>query len=142
MPRVPLDKEQKRRRREWLIILVTILFIIVLTMIESRIAHFESIIPVSNDIIIFGLINVNIILIILLIFLIVRNIVKLIYERRHGILGSKLRTKLVAAFVSLSLIPTIVLFVVAINFLAYSIDNWFSIKVGGALGLSLDVARS
>ena len=142
MPRVPLDKEQKRRRREWLIILVTILFIIVLTMIESRIAHFESIVPISNDIIIFGLINVNIILIILLIFLIVRNIVKLIYERKHGILGSKLRTKLVAAFVSLSLIPTIVLFVVAINFLAYSIDNWFSIKVGGALGLSLDVARS
>lgn len=135
-------QEMKRRRRERLIILITILFIIVLTIIENRIANFEDLVPISNDILIFGLINVNIILIILLIFLIVRNIVKLIYERRHGVLGSKLRTKLVAAFVSLSLIPTIVLFAVAINFLSYSIDNWFNIKVGGALGLSLDVARA
>lgn len=136
------DKEQKRRRRERIIILITILVIVVLTLVENHVAKLSSLIPISNDILIFGLININIILIILLIFLIVRNIVKLIFERRHGIIGSKLRTKLVAAFVSLSLIPTIVLFVVAINFLSYSIDNWFNIRVGGALNLSLDVARS
>ncbi len=137
-----IDKEQRRRRRERIIIAITILVIIFLTTLESHVVKLDSLIPVSNDILIFGLININIILIILLIFLIVRNVVKLIYERRHGILGSKLRTKLVAAFVSLSLIPTAVLFLVSINFLSYSIDNWFNIKVGGALGLSLDVARS
>lgn len=136
------EKEQKRRRRERIIILVTILVIVILTVVENHVAKLSNLIPISNDALIFGLINVNIILIILLLFLIIRNIVKLIFERRHGILGSKLRTKLVAAFVSLSLIPTIVLFVVAINFLSYSIDNWFNIKVGGALNLSLDVARS
>jgi len=136
------DKEQKRRRRELVIIFITILVIVILTIVENHVAKLSNLIPVSNDALIFGLINVNIILIILLLFLIIRNMVKLIFERKHGIMGSKLRTKLVAAFVSLSLIPTIVLFVVAINFLSYSIDNWFSIKVGGALNLSLDVART
>lgn len=135
-------REQRRRRRERILILVTFFVIIVLTYIEIRLSSVESLIPFSHNVLIFGLININIILILLLIFLIIRNVVKLIYERRHGILGSKLRTKLVAAFVSLSLVPTIVLFIVSVNFLSYSIDHWFDIKVGGALNMSLEVAQA
>ncbi len=135
-------KEQRRRRRERILIIVTFFFIVALTYIESRLSSVESLIPFSHNVLIFGLININIILILLLIFLIVRNVVKLVYERRHGILGSKLRTKLVAAFVSLSLIPTVALFLVSVNFLSYSIDHWFDIKVGGALNMSLEVAQA
>jgi two-component system nitrogen regulation sensor histidine kinase NtrY len=135
-------KEQRRRRRERILILVTFFVIVALTYIESRLSSVESLIPFSHNVLIFGLININIILILLLIFLIVRNVVKLVYERRHGILGSKLRTKLVAAFVSLSLIPTVALFLVSVNFLSYSIDHWFDIKVGGALNMSLEVAQA
>ncbi|HOX93851.1 MAG TPA: ATP-binding protein, partial [Syntrophales bacterium] len=116
--------------------------IVVLTFIMSHLSSRETVIPRFQDVLIFGLININIILVALLIFLIVRNVVKLVYERRHGILGAKLRTKLVAAFVGLTLVPTIVLFVVAINFLTASIDNWFDIKVGSALNLSLDLTQN
>jgi two-component system nitrogen regulation sensor histidine kinase NtrY len=136
------SREESRRRRERKIILVTMVVIVVLTFIMSHLSSRETIIPRFQDVLIFGMININIILIVLLIFLIVRNVVKLVYERRHGILGAKLRTKLVAAFVGLTLVPTIVLFVVAINFLSASIDNWFDIKVGSALNLSLDVAQN
>ena len=135
-------KEQHKRRRELLFIVLTIAFIILLTYIESHLAAIESLLPFSNEVLIFGLININLILILLLIFLIVRNLVKLIFERRRGILGSKLRTKLVAAFVSLSLIPTAVLFLVAIKFLSSSIDQWFDIKTGTALTSSLEVAQN
>ena len=136
------SREARRRRRERKIILVTIVVIVVLTFIMSHLSSRETIIPRFQDVLIFGLININISLVVLLIFLIVRNVVKLVYERRHGILGAKLRTKLVAAFVGLTLVPTTVLFVVAINFLSASIDNWFDIKVGSALNLSLDVAQN
>jgi two-component system nitrogen regulation sensor histidine kinase NtrY len=68
-------------------------------------------------------------------------VVKLIFERRHGVIGSKLRTKLVAAFVGLSLIPTVVLFIVSINFLSYSIDTWFSMKIGDALNQTIELAQ-
>jgi two-component system nitrogen regulation sensor histidine kinase NtrY len=140
---VKLDvQETKRRKRERIIILVTVFLIAVMTYLETSIFRGEAaLLPVSGNALIFGLINVNIILIILLIFLIVRNLVKLIYERRHGIVGSKLRTRLVAAFVSLSLIPTVLLFLVSINFLSYSIDNWFSIRIGDALNRTLEVAQ-
>jgi len=140
---VKLDaRETKRRKRERIIILVTVLLIALMTYLETSIFRGELVpLPVSGNTLIFGLINVNIILIILLIFLIVRNLVKLIYERRHGIVGSKLRTRLVAAFVSLSLIPTVLLFLVSISFLSYSIDNWFSIRIGDALNRTLEVAQ-
>jgi len=140
---VKLDvQEAKRRKRERIIILVTVFLIALMTYLESRVFRGEAVVlPVSGNALIFGLINVNIILIILLIFLIVRNLVKLIYERRHGIVGSRLRTRLVAAFVSLTLIPTVLLFLVSINFLSYSIDNWFSIRIGDALNRTLEVAQ-
>ena len=134
--------ESRRRKRERIIILITIVVIILLTYLERHLSHIEELVPLSGEVLIFGLTNINIILIILLIFLIVRNAVKLIFERRRGILGSKLRTKLVAAFVSLSLIPTIVLFLVAIQFLSYSIDNWFNIKMSSTLTQSLEVAQT
>ena len=134
-------QELKRRKRERIIILVTIVVIFILTFLESHLFQRESIIPVSHNVLVFGLININIILILLLIFLIVRNVVKLIFERRHGVLGSKLRTKLVAAFVSLSLIPTVILFLVSVNFLSYSIENWFNMAIGDALNKTVELAQ-
>jgi two-component system nitrogen regulation sensor histidine kinase NtrY len=141
--RVELDiQEVKRRKRERIIIVMTVILIAIVTYLESRVFRGEMVtLPLSNDALIFGLININIILIILLLFLILRNLVKLIYERRRGVAGSRLRTRLVTAFVGLSLIPTVLLFLVSINFLSYSIDNWFSIRIGDALNRTLEVAQ-
>ena len=121
------DKELRRRRRERIIMVVVGLLAIAFTLIASQYSQKDTL-PISTNILVYGLTSINVILIIFLIFLIVRNVVKLFYERRRGIIGSKLRTKLVAAFVSLSLVPTILLFIFALNFLTYSIDFWFSIK--------------
>ena len=133
--------ELRRRKRERIIIVITVFVILVLSFLEYQLFRTETILPASNNVLIYGLININVILIILLIFLIIRNVVKLIFERRHGVIGSKLRTKLVAAFVGMSLIPTALLFLVSINFLSYSIDNWFSMRIGDALNKTVEVAQ-
>ena len=134
-------RETKRRKRERIIMIATIAVIAMLSLLEGYLYRKEAALPLSSNVLIFGLININTILIIFLLFLIIRNVVKLIFERRHGIIGSKLRTKLVAAFVGLSLIPTLVLFIVAINFLSYSIDNWFNLKIGDALNKTIEIAQ-
>ncbi|MDO8785219.1 MAG: ATP-binding protein [Syntrophales bacterium] len=137
-----IGAEEARKRRRERIIIVFIFFVVVLaTFLESYLFRRRDILTSPDNVFIFGLININIILIIFLVFLIVRNVVKLVYERRHGIIGSKLRTKLVAAFVSLSLIPTFLLFLIATNFLSSSINNWFNIKVGDTLNKTLEVAQ-
>ncbi|MGA2780884.1 MAG: ATP-binding protein [Smithella sp.] len=134
------EKELKKRRRERIIMVVVGILAITFTLIASQFFNKEDL-SLSTNIFVYGLSSINVILILLLLFLIIRNVVKLFYEHRRGIIGSKLRTKLVATFVGLSLIPTILLFLFAINFLSYSIEFWFNIKIGDALNRSLEVAQ-
>jgi two-component system nitrogen regulation sensor histidine kinase NtrY len=108
-----------------------------LTFVESRIIHFGADIAVSNTVLMFILININLLLLVLMIYLVFRNLVKLIYDRRRNVLGAKIRTKLVIAFVSLTLLPTIVLFFFALNFITSSIEFWFDVPVEQALENSL-----
>ena len=134
------EKELRKRRRERIIMVVVGVLAITFTLIASNIFN-KGDLPLSTNIFVYGLTSINVILILFLLFLIIRNVVKLFYEHRHGIIGSRLRTKLVATFVGLSLIPTILLFLFAINFLSYSIEFWFNIKIGDALNRSLEVAQ-
>lgn len=89
----------------------------------------------------FILININVLLLVLLLFLVFRNLVKLLYDRRRRVMGAKLRTRLVVAFIALTLLPTTVLFFFSISFIATSLDFWFNVPVEQALQNSLDVAR-
>ncbi len=134
-------QEKKRRRRERTIIIVIIVLVVALTSLLLYVTGLKGEALLPQNILVFLLINVNAILLLLLIFLVVRNIVKLIFERRKGILGSKLRTKLVCAFIGLSLIPTLLLFWVSIGFVTNTIENWFSFKVDRSLQEALYVTE-
>ena len=137
-----LSPDSRRRRNELLIIGIISVLIIILTTIEMRTPQLGGMIPIGNNIIVFSLININIILILLLIFLVIRNLVKLIFERKRKVLGAKLRTKLVVAFISLSLVPTILLFFVAAGFITNSVEHWFKVQVEQSLQGSLEVVQT
>ncbi|RUA02252.1 MAG: PAS domain-containing sensor histidine kinase, partial [Deltaproteobacteria bacterium] len=66
---------------------------------------------------------------------------KLLYDRKRRILGSKLRTRLVTAFISLTLAPTGVLFFFSLWFITTSIAFWFNAPVEQALENSLKVGQ-
>src|SRR5690606_7266788 len=75
-------------------------------------------------------------------FLIFRNIFKLILERRRNVPGARLRSKLVAAFIALSLVPTMLLFLVSAGIITNTIENWFSDQIESSLQESLEVAQT
>jgi len=135
-------RESKKRRNEFYIIMIISLLIVTFTYFEMRLPQIGGSIPIAYNIIIFTFININIILLLLLFFLVIRNLVKLIFERKQRVLGAQLRTKLVAAFVSLSLVPTLLLFLVAIGFITSSMEKWFSDQVENSLQGSLEVAQT
>lgn len=134
--------ELNKRRREWLLILLTIGLILLFLRFENHLVDLTAKIPLSNNILILAVININILLIILFLFLLFRNIFKLILERRRDIPGAKLRSKLVLAFVALSLIPTMLLFIVSAGFITNTIENWFNEEIEASLQESLDVAET
>jgi two-component system nitrogen regulation sensor histidine kinase NtrY len=135
-------QEALRRRRERYIIIIVAFLIIALTFLESYFSKTREQIPITNNLLVYFLLNVNILLLVLLIFLVIRNVVKLFFERKRGILGSKLRTKLVASFVGLSIAPTLLLFWVSAGFITNTIDNWFSFQLEKSLEESLEVAQT
>jgi two-component system nitrogen regulation sensor histidine kinase NtrY len=136
------ERESKKRRNEFYIIMIISLLIVTFTYFAMRLPQIGGNIPIAYNIIVFTFININIILLLLLIFLVIRNLVKLIFERKQRILGAQLRTKLVAAFVSLSLVPTLLLFLVAVGFITSSMEKWFSVQVEQSLQGSLEVAQT
>ena len=131
----------RRRRREGLIILLTAFAVVAFALFETRLPQFSGG-SLGTDAVLVLLIDLNLILLALLVFLVGRNIVKLILDRRRRIMGSHLRTRLVVAFVGIALLPATMLFLVAHVFLSNSIEGWFDGQVERALEGSLDVAHA
>lgn len=135
-----LDKAEKRkRRREQFMIVAVLLLIVVLANFALKLAKLSSTLPFVNSIFFFGIINLNLILLAVLVFLIFRNISKLLFERRKGVIGAKLKSKLVLSFLALSIIPTVVLFAISSLYINSTFDKWFSVKVGNTLQASLEI---
>lgn len=137
-----MDAERRKRKREILIIMGIALLIVGVTYLEIHLPQMRYQVPIGSNILFFSIININLILLLLLIFLVVRNLVKLVFERKRRVLGTKLKTKLVAAFVSLSLVPTMLLFFTSVVFITRSVQNWFNVQVENSLQGSLEVAQT
>ncbi|MCD4674443.1 MAG: HAMP domain-containing protein, partial [Desulfobacula sp.] len=130
-----------RKKKEGVLILIILITVGVLTFIETRITNFGSDLPLSSTVLMFILINTNLLLLLALLLLVVRNLAKLYYEKKNNILGSKLKTRLVAAFIILALLPTTVLFFFSIHFISTSIAFWFNAPVEQTLDSSLAVGQ-
>ncbi len=133
-------KKRHRYYRELLLLVAVAILLALLPKLENHLFEISTKLALSNSIIALSLINLNILLVLLFLFLIFRNIFKLFLERRQGVPGAKLRSKLVGAFIALSLIPTMLLFFASAGFISTSIDNWFNRQVESALDESLNVA--
>ncbi len=90
---------------------------------------------------IFVIVNV-ILYLLLLIFFVGRNLVNVYTEKKRKAIGSKFRTKLVASFLGLVLIPSALLFILSNQLINNSIDTWFSLEVQKPIYDSMDIART
>jgi two-component system nitrogen regulation sensor histidine kinase NtrY len=95
----------------------------------------------ANRLLLFVLWNINLLLIIGILFVLLRGVVKLVLERKRGIIGSRFRTKLVVTYVITSLLPVIVLFLIATDLLRTSIDRWFATPVRTIVTNSEQIAQ-
>jgi two-component system nitrogen regulation sensor histidine kinase NtrY len=89
----------------------------------------------------FLLINLNIVLLLLVAFLVVRNILRLVLERRRGIMGSHLRSRLVLAFVTIAMFPATVMVIVSYEFVSNGIDDWLGREVEESLDAAYALAQ-
>ena len=127
-------KERKRRQRELWLAASAVLGILVLSWVELKFIGVNSYLFII-------LFNFNFILLLVALGVVSRNVVRLVLERRRKVLGSKLRTRMVLAFVSLSLTPTLLMFFVSIKFVQTSVDFWFKNQVESSMEQALQVGQ-
>ncbi len=136
------DHEKIKIKRE--IIFAALIFFLVIfsTFEELRMISFTNV-SVTSKIIVYAYINVTIVLFLLMSFLVLRNVVKLIIERKRGVIGAKLRTKFVGLFVIVSVVPSIFMFIVitATGFASNIINKWYSFRFEKAMYYTSSIIR-
>ena len=60
-----------------------------------------------------------------LLFIVARSLAKLYFERRRGILGAQIRTRLVVALFLVGIGPSLMLFLMGRTFIRKNVDRWF-----------------
>ena len=129
---VPDERERRRRRYELLAAFLLLLLVLGGTWTLYGVDSWMFI----------ALLNINSIFMLIILFLVARNVVKLIMERRRKVFGAQIRTRLVVVFVSLSLIPTVIMFLASNRVVATSVDYWFTRQTETSLQAALDVGQS
>ncbi len=85
---------------------------------------------------------INIVALVLLVTLILRNLITLVLQYRRHTAGSRLTVRLVVMFVLLSTAPVSVVYYFAVQFLHRGIDSWFDVRVERALEDALELGRT
>ncbi len=142
------DRRGLHRRPVWtvLLLLVPCLVLTAFYLFYSPVtapgtSESESLLPSASYAFVLLLLNLDLIGLVVLTLLLSRSLIKAYFERRHRLMGSGFRAKLVAAFIGFSLIPTVLLAVVASGIVNKAVDVWFNDQVEKVLKDSHEVAR-
>lgn len=96
----------------------------------------------SGSFIFFALFNLNAILLIGILFVVMRNAIKMMLERKRRVIGSRLRTRLVLAITGMTLIPCLIMFLVTAQFVKLSVDFWFKNQIEVSMDAATDLASN
>ena len=135
------EEERKKRRRELGVAFGAVVVIAALFLVESRLAGSSPGLELSSHLLLFALLSIATLLLILVFFFLIRNLFKLVFERRQRVLGYNLKTRLTVAFVALTLVPTTVLFIASVSVLHTTIESWFKSQVEESLQSALVIAQ-
>ncbi|MEO5339371.1 MAG: ATP-binding protein [Magnetococcus sp. MYC-9] len=136
-----MNKSPSKSLKAWMLpLLFAVLVIAVLTGQGLRgVASMES---GKYGVFFLILLYINLFLVLALGILVVRNLYRLWLDRRERRAGSRLRTRMALMFVALSLVPTLIVAILSVNFLNRGVDTWFSDQISKALENSLEVSRA
>ena len=120
--------DRGRRRLTKVIILSIILLLLMLSLIAQggfNLTPFVTPDTAAETLLLYALSTLNFLAFVTLLFVLLRNVLKLVRERRTARLGSKFKLRLVSYAIGLSLLPVLLLFFFAFGLLNRSIDRWF-----------------
>lgn len=125
--------ETRKRRRERRVAFAIGLLFFLSTLLQAFLTDRGQNLGFYQSLLYFGLVHLNVILIMFLVFLVSRTLIKAYLLRKTRKLGSSLRWKLVTSLLAFSLLPSIVLFAGSSLVIRQGFDKWFGGQVFQAL---------
>ena len=119
-----------------------LLFFLLVTGIEFQHASDRSGSDLVARVIVVLLFNIDVVLAVLLLYVLLRSVVKIYWNRTGSGFGSGFRARLIGSFLLMVMIPSFLLFVVASGFLNTSVQRWFTFPVSASLRASSSVSRA
>ena len=134
--------EAKRRRREWIAVAIATATLVAFAMAQVELPPLTGHTSFVSNLAVILLFDLSFLLLGLMLFLVGRNLAKVIFEHRSGLMGSRLQARLVAGFIAVAIVPSAFLLYVSGAFLRADVESWFNPQYERVLDDSLEIARA
>jgi two-component system, NtrC family, nitrogen regulation sensor histidine kinase NtrY len=144
-PRVAADQSERRPFRDnpRLIlagILLLLVSLVVIIRVSDRTTQLNP--DVLSEVVLYSLSIADVTMLLALGFVLARNVVKLIVERRRGLPFSRFRLKLVAALLGLTIVPSVLVLLAGSELIRQTTTRWFSQPVSDILTSAKEIAST
>jgi two-component system nitrogen regulation sensor histidine kinase NtrY len=92
------------------------------------------------DVVLYALSATNLTILVALTFVLARNIVKLVVERRKALPFARFRFKLVTVLLGMTLIPAVLVLLIGSELIRNNVDRWFNADLNEVLSSANDIA--
>ncbi len=93
-----------------------------------------------SEVVLYALVAVDLTMLGALGFVLARNVIKLLVERRRALPFARFRAKLVAAMLALSLVPAVLVLIVGSELIRNSASRWFAPPIDDVLSAAREIA--
>ena len=129
--------QARRRRSAWLAVFAVLLWVLAVYLLSQAIQNatrFANLLP--------WVLAINVIGLLAMLWLIARQLLRLLRAWRQGVTGSRLEARMVWMSGVLALLPNLVVFYFSVQFINRGIDSWFGGGIGAALDNALNLSRT
>ena len=134
--------EVKRRRRELIAVGIAGATLIAFVFAQTTLPPLTKHTSLGSNLAVISLFNLSFLLLGLLLYLVGRNLAKVMFERRRGLIGAKFQIRLVLGFIAVAMVPSAFLLYVSGAFLHADVDSWFNPEYERVMNDSLDIAKT
>ncbi|MBF0428908.1 MAG: hypothetical protein HQL94_08300, partial [Magnetococcales bacterium] len=128
--------------KHWLLILIPLVVATITFFTAGGLRGSAAVSSGEYGVVFLILLYINLFLAMALGFLVLRHVFRLWLDRRQRRTGSMLRTRMALMFVALSLLPTLIIAILSVNFLNRGVDSWFSDRIASAMDTALEVSKA
>ena len=134
--------EMKRRRRELIAVGVAAITLVAFVFAQTALPPLTKHTSLGSNLAVISLFDLSFLLLGLLLYLVGRNLAKVMFERRRGLIGSKFQMRLVFGFIAVAMVPSAFLLYVSGAFLHADVDSWFNPEYERVMSDSLEIAKT